>query len=146
MQRTKPFISLGYYRPVDHKAWKVGRDLTRLTASLGYTPFPKIGGRVNIGAAWSRPALHAEARLTGSSMSEGAGWHQDGDNTRGADMNHTLILWADRDPTQFLADDVVYQACPYEVVAFHNLRGHHRRPPTVEGSRMSFRQRVKNKA
>lgn len=144
--RTIPFVVLGTYRPTSDRAWRVGRDLTRLTASLGYVPFPKLAGKTNEGAAWQRPELHAEARLTGHRDAEGSSWHQDGDNTPGADMNHTLILWADREPTQFLVDGRVYQPCPYEIVAFGNLRGAHRRPPSVEGFRMSFRQRVVNKA
>lgn len=89
----KPYTVLGMYYPSEPlRAWKVGRDLTKLTASLGYIPFPGVGGKTNTGAAWNKPELHAEARLTAHGDAEGASWHQDGDTTEGANMNSRLIL------------------------------------------------------
>lgn len=140
---SRPYRVLGVYHPVDKKAWKVGRDLVAFTAGFGLKPLPGVGGKNNTGAAWSRPEVHAEARLTGRRNAEGSSWHQDGDNTDGANMDHVLILWADRSPTQFLVDGAVYQPAPFEIVAFGNLTGYHRRPPDFDGFRMSFRQRVK---
>lgn len=143
---SAPYVVLGTYYPSQpYRAWKVGRDLTRMTESLGFKPFPVVGGKTNDGAAWIKHELHAEARLTAHGDAEGASWHQDGDNTTGADMDHTLILWADRLPTQFRVGGTIYQPLPFELVAVRNQKCVHRRPPEAEGFRMSFRQRVINR-
>jgi len=141
----QPYVVLcNYYPAKPFRAWKVGRDLTKITAELGLIPFPRIGGKTNDGAAWNKPDLHAEVRLTSHGDAEGASWHQDGDNTPGADMNSALVLWADRLPTEFqsINNGQIYQPRPFELVIVRNRGCLHRRPPKAEGFRMSFRQRV----
>jgi hypothetical protein len=145
----KPYKSLGIHTfPSYWKAWQIGRALTRITRANGLRPLPGIGGKVNKGAAWNRDRLHAEVRLSCNPKAEGASWHQDGDNTSGANMSHQLVLWADRMPTQFRVggcssngEYAVYQAKPNELVVIDNVSCLHRRPPEAKGFRRSFRQR-----
>jgi hypothetical protein len=138
----KPYKSLGIHNfPSSWKAWQIGRALVRITRANGLRPLPDIGGKVNAKAAWNNNPLHAEVRLTCSPRAEGASWHQDGDNTNGANMKHQLVLWADRMPTQFRVADCVYQAKPCELVIIANMTCYHRRPPEARGFRRSFRQR-----
>lgn len=145
----KPYVTLTFYHPDQMKAWIVGRDLTAYTARIGLEPLPgtdKI--KQNLGAAWYRADRHAEARLTAVPGSEGTGWHQDGDTSPGANMDHALAVWADREPTQLHWNvrhrgEEVYQPSPFELILFRNLSCFHRRPPEASGFRMSFRQRVK---
>ena len=140
----KPYKSLGIHKfPSSWKAWQIGRALTRITKANGLRPLPGVGGKVNTHAAWNKDILHAEVRVTCSPRAEGASWHQDGDNTTGANMKHQLVLWADRMPTEFRVGDCVYQAKPCELVVISNMICHHRRPPEANGFRRSFRQRCK---
>ena len=137
-----PYKSLGIYTfPSSWKAWQVGRALVKITRAYGLRPLPGVGGKVNAKAAWNKNYLHAEVRFKCNPKAEGASWHQDGDNTSEANMNHQLVLWADRMPTQFRVGDQVYQAKPCELVVVANLTCMHRRPPEAEGRRRSFRQR-----
>ena len=138
-----PYKLLRTYVPSVQRAYRVGRDLTAFTYECGLKPLPNPHLiRQNTGAAWYNAALHAEARLTAVPHSEGTGWHQDGDMSPGCNMNHALVVWADRDPTQLSYNGKVYQLIPNEVVIFRNLICLHRRPPLTKGFRMSFRQRV----
>jgi hypothetical protein len=134
--------SLGIYKfPSSWKARQIGLALTKVTKANGLKPLPGIGGKVNTKAAWNSNRLHAEVRITCNPKAEGASWHQDGDNTSGANMKHQLVLWADRMPTQFRVGNHVYQAKPFELVVVDNLACFHRRPPEASGFRRSFRQR-----
>lgn len=133
---------LGVYKPPVWKAWKIGRDLTKFTYSLGLEPLRDKNHKRNYGAAWNNNTLHAEVRKTAVEGSEGTQWHQDGDTSPGANMDCGLVLWSNRMPTQFRHEDKIYQPKPYEVVLVSNLACQHRRPPEAVGRRWSFRQRV----
>ena len=141
-----PYTVLGTYIPKKgRKCWFIGKALTRRTALMGMKPLVDPYIKQNAGAAWYSPELHAECRKTAVLGSEGTSWHQDGDTSPGANMKHGLILWANSNPTEIYSvhsDKIVYQPKPYEVVLVHNLDCRHRRPPHVEGFRLSFRQRV----
>ena len=139
---TLPFKSLGFYKPKRRRCSVIGKDLTKITKELGFVPLPGIGGKNNTKAAWTNDKLHAEVRMTAVKGSEGTSWHQDGDTTSGANMDHVLIVWADRHPTEIKYNGKIYQAKPYEIMAVKNLGCHHRRPPNYEGKRFHFRQRV----
>lgn len=138
-----PYKVLGIYRPKKgRKAWFIGRALTRRTALAGLSPLVDTNIKQNKGAAWYSEKLHSEVRKTAVLGSEGTSWHQDGDTSPGANMNHRLVVWASSNPTQFKFGDKIYQPKPYEIVMIDNLGCYHRRPPGVNGFRLSFRQRV----
>lgn len=139
-----PYEVIGIYKPKAHrKAWFIGRALTRRTAAYGLLPHDDDCIKQNKGAAWYSKELHAEVRRTAVLGSEGTSWHQDGDTSPGANMNHILVLWANRDPTELKYNAQIYQPKPYEIVLVRNLDCKHRRPPHVSGLRTSFRQRIK---
>ena len=137
-----PYKVLGRYVPPKWRAWQIGKDLTKLTASLGYVPLVDKHIKQNKGAAWYDESLHAEVRKTAVPFSEGTDWHQDGDTSSGANMDHVLVLWSNKSPTEFRVGDNVYVPDRFQVVAAKNLACVHRRAPEVEGRRWSFRQRM----
>lgn len=137
-----PYIVLGVYKPTKWRAWKIGKELTALTESRGLIPLPGLGGKNNAKAAWNSDILHAEVRLSAVANSEGTSWHQDGDTTPGANMDHALVLWSNRTPTEFKVGDKIFQPKPFEVVVARNLACSHRRPNNAPSRRWSFRQRV----
>ena len=138
----KPYKILGKYKWSKRYCSIIGKELTEFTKTLGFVPLGSIGGKNNVKAAWSDDELHAEVRMTAVPGSEGTGWHQDGDTTLGASMDHGLIVWANTHPTQFRVWDDIWQPEPFEVVLFKNLDGMHRRPPDTPAKRFMFRQRV----
>ena len=131
---------IGYYRPKVWKCYIIGRDLTNLTKSLGLVPLRAQDSRYE-GAPWSSTTLHAHVRRRTLRKVEGAQWHQDGDYGH-ITMKHALVLWSNRQPTEFRVSGIIYQPEPYEVVYFNNLDGFHRRPLNAERRRYIFRQRV----
>lgn len=136
-----PWISLGQFKPSKRRCSIIGKELTALTADLGFKPLKDDDIQRNERAAWSDRSLHAEVRMTAVPGSQGTQWHQDGD-TSTSDLDFALVLWANREPTEIKVGDDIYQPKPYEVVVVHNLAGYHRRPPEVSGKRFFFRQRV----
>ncbi len=142
--KDRPYKILGIYKPYGKLYREIGKDLTDITKSLGYIPFKNDEIKRNNKAIWSDYHLHAEVRRKAVIGSEGTEWHQDGD-TSTKNMNCGMILWADRDGTEFKVEDKVFQCLPYQIVYFNNLDCYHRRPPHVEGKRISFRQRVEIK-
>jgi len=138
-----PYTVLGTYIPKKgRKCWFIGKALTRRTALMGMKPLVDPYIKQNAGAAWYSPELHAECRKTAVLGSEGTQWHQDGDTSPGANMAHALVLWASANPTEIKVGNIVYQPKPYEIIVINNHEVRHRRPPHVEGFRLSFRQRV----
>lgn len=137
-----PYRVIGRYVPPRWRASVIGIDLTGMTEDLGFIPFVDPVIKQNRGAAWYSEKLHAEVRMTAVPGSEGTSWHQDGDTSPGANMDMGIILWSNRWPTQFILENKIYQAKPFDLIIARNLKGRHRRPPEAEGRRWSFRQRV----
>jgi hypothetical protein len=133
---------LAEYVPKSDYAFRIGRDLTAITAELGFTPLVDPNSRHHVKAAWFDRELHAEVRRTAQPNSEDVHWHQDGDNSPNAVMDCSLILWSNITPTQFQVGDMVFQPGPFQLVIANNLEVFHRRPPDAPYYRFSFRQRV----
>lgn len=138
-------IVIGEYKPTSTKAWRVGRDLVKITRAFGLVPHvspPML--KILEKCSWKDQEKHASVVRYARPEYEGSGWHQDGDHAPGADMNCFLVVWADRDPTEirYVNQARVFRPEPYQLVLFHNLTAYHRRPPGVSGKRMMFRQRV----
>lgn len=138
----QPFKVIARYKPTVMRASVIGADLTGITEDLGYAPLDVGHHRQNRRAIWYSEALHAEVRRTAVSGSEGTSWHQDGDTSPGANMDCGLVLWSNKYPTEFRVGDEIYSPKEYEVVYVRNLDCLHRRNPSVDGKRWSFRQRV----
>ena len=146
----KPFKVLETYHwgKKGRYASKIGVDLCTFTESLGLVPFKNDEIQRNEKAAWSDYKLHAEVRMTAKPGSEGTSWHQDGDTSTN-NMDCALVLWTNRDPTQFkfkgitiIGGKEIYTPEPFQIVIARNLAAYHRRPPNVSGRRWLFRQRV----
>lgn len=141
-----PYEVLGKYQPTRARATLIGAALCRFTADRGFVPLkcdPML--RKNERSFWKDNARHANLVRYAHPEYEGVGWHQDGDNTPGSIMDHGIILWSDRSPTEFRWTDCessVYQPQPLEVIYFRNMSCYHRRPPGLSGKRWLFRQRV----
>lgn len=142
----KPYRVLGRYRWRKGRRYAklIGKDILKITQSMGFIPLDEDDIKRNTGAAWSSYKNHAEVRMTAVPGSEGTQWHQDGDTTVPGRMDFGLIVWASSDPTEFQTrDGKIWQPEPYEIVYVNNLDCTHRRPPDVSGRRWHFRQRVK---
>lgn len=140
-----PYTVLDTYKwpPKGRYAKIIGEDLTAYTESLGLVPLNSELIQRNANPAWQDYGRHAEVRMTAEPQSEGTSWHQDGDTTLPhSGMNFALVLWANRDHTQFMADENIFQPDNFEIVIAKNLDAMHRRPPGLEGRRFHFRQRV----
>ena len=149
----KPYIVLAEYHPTilpadkwnstaGWRAWKVGEDLTALTRQIGLTPLHDPLHGAQTWTPWQSIKLHAEVHKWHPGTHIAEGWHQDGDQTSGANMNHASVVWASNNPTQFMVKDKVYQPKPFEVVLFKNLSCYHRRPPGTPEERFFFHQVV----
>ena len=130
------------YLPHPWRAWRIGRDLTRLTKKLGLVPLDDHINGPQTFRAWCDEALHAEAGWITYKGGQGEGWHQDGDLAPGSKMDHAEVLWANRTPTEFQYKGKVYQPKPFQVILVGNLSCHHRRPADAPRRRWLFRQRV----
>lgn len=140
---SKPYIVLkSYYRPSIWRAWRVGRDLTRLTRELGLVPLNDPTHGPQTFRAWCSRKLHAECGWITYKGGQGEGWHQDGDLAPGSKMNHAEVLWASKTPTEFQYQGRVYQPKPFQVILVKNLSCFHRRPDNAPKRRWFFRQRV----
>jgi hypothetical protein len=136
-----PYVILGTYKPEEGTSCEqIGKFLTEITSGLNLVPFKNKEIKRNKKAAWSDYKLHAEVRKTAVKNSEATSFHQDGD-TSTKDMDFAMVVWADRDPTEFKLGEKVYQPKPFELVLARNLGCYHRRP-NIEGKRLFFRQRV----
>jgi hypothetical protein len=134
---------LGTYIPPFWKCWKIGQDLTDMTRRLGLVPLDDPRHPAQAWTPWNSLILHAEVKRWTPSHPKGAEWHQDGDQTPGSRMDHALVLWSTRMPTQVRdKEGRVWTPQTYEVIIFKNLSCAHRRPPEVKGERFTFRQRV----
>jgi hypothetical protein len=140
-----PFKVLAVYKPPKWSARRVGRDLCKISAEAGYSPLADSVHGPQLWCPWVSEKLHAEVKRRTPKKRKGADWHQDGDLDPGSQMNHILILWTTNTPTEFRVGNKVYRPKPYEVVAFHNLSGHHRTPPDAKRVRWLFRQRCEIK-
>lgn len=134
---------LGEYHPKKWKAWRVGKDLTKLTQSHGLVPHhDPAHGPLKLVKSWYSIELHAEVRKHTSSAESAEQWHSDGDTTPGANMKCALVLWSTDNPTEFQCNGEVWQPKPFEVVIANNLACQHRRPADCGWNRWTFRQRV----
>lgn len=144
---SAPYKVLGTYEPKgkEWKSWLIGKKLTEFTKDHGLVPHVDPKHPAQDWTPWSDMALHAEVRIWTVKNPQGAQWHQDGDTTPGALMDHALVLWADYQPTEFLYKGCIYQPKPYEIVLVKNMSCSHRRPPGLwkDEQRWVFRQRVK---
>lgn len=138
----EPYIVLGVYKPQIWKSWRVGRDLTNLTAKWGLVPHvdPAHGPLTKV--PWFSESLHAEVRRRTFNTKQAEDWHYDGDTTPGSKPNCCLVLWSTTCPTEISYNGVIYTPKPYEVIIFKNLSCRHRRPPHCPRKRWCFRQRV----
>jgi len=136
----KPFIVLAKVVPTSKKCADIGRALTYITKQHGLIPFKNKEIKRNPKAAWFNYELHAEVRKTAVKDSEATSWHQDGDTSTNQ-MNFAMVVWADRQPTEFKVGEKIYKSEPYELVIAKNLSCFHRRP-NIDGERYFFRQRV----
>jgi hypothetical protein len=130
------------YIPRMWNAWRIGRDLTRLTQELGFIPLndPEHGPQAF--RAWCSKKLHAECGWVTYKGNQGEDWHQDGDLAAGSKMDNAMVLWANRTPTEFRFGGTIYQPKPFQVIIVKNLSCHHRRPADAPKRRWLFRQRV----
>jgi hypothetical protein len=136
---------LAVYHPTLWKAWKVGRDLTRLTRELGLKPhYDPAHGPNKLTKSWYSDDLHAEVHKVTSAIETAEGWHYDGDTTPGSKPDCALVLWASSVPTEFRrnGDEEIYQPAPFNLVIVRNLSCVHRRPANCPHDRWLFRQRV----
>jgi len=130
------------YVPSIWRAWRIGRDLTRLTRELGLVPLRDPAHGPQTFRAWCSKRLHAEAGWVTYKRGQGEDWHQDGDLAPGSRMDNAMVLWANRTPTEFRFNGKIYQPKPFQVILARNLAGHHRRPADAPRRRWLFRQRV----
>jgi len=139
----KPYVVLKQrYVPKRWRAWRIGRDLTRLTRQKGLIPLDDPAHGPQTFRAWANKKLHAECGPRTNKGGQGEDWHQDGDTTPGAKMDNAMVLWANRTPTQFRYKGKIYQPKPFQVILVRNLACHHRRPKDAPKRRWIFRQRV----
>lgn len=138
-----PYIILQErYVPKTWRAWRIGRDLTRLTKELGLVPLNDPIHGPQAFRAWCNEKLHAECGWVTYKNGQGEGWHQDGDLAPGSKMDHAEVLWANRTPTEFQYQGKIYQPKPFQVILVKNLSCFHRRPKNAPRRRFFFRQRV----
>lgn len=138
-----PYIVLRErFVPRRWRAWYIGRHLTRLTEELGLVPLNDPQHGPQLFRAWVNEKLHAECGWVTYKGGQGEGWHQDGDLAPGSKMDHAMVLWTNRTPTEFLYNGKIYQPKPFEVVLVKNLSCLHRRPKDAPRRRWIFRQRV----
>jgi hypothetical protein len=141
---TKPYVSLGFYKPPKWSPKLVGEYITNLTKELGFIPNSDAKHRHQSKTPWNSKKLCAYVRKRTVKNPRAASWHQDGDLVPGALMDDSLVLWASNTPTELQVGDKVYQPKPYEIILFRNLSCFHRRPPGCPRVRWLFRQRVEN--
>lgn len=152
-----PYKVLAVYKPERWNAKLIGRDLTDLTAKLGYVPHddPAHGPLRLGGKNWYSPLLHAEVRRRTFNTKQAEDWHYDGDLEPLAKPDCHIVCWASNHPTEIKWRDrkaslllsgeqldTIFQPKPYEVVVFDNSKCLHRRPPGCPRIRWMFRQRV----
>lgn len=139
-----PFVILKrYYEPSKPwKAWRVGRDLTKLVRDLGFVPIDDPHHRHQVKAAWCSVPLVAYVRRRTVRNPKAAQWHQDGDLDPG-DMDNALVLWSSNTPTEVQdLNGKIWPVPERAVICFNNLDCYHRRPPNAPKVRWLFRQRV----
>lgn len=141
-----PYKVLGTFMPdmsdPKWKAWRVGRQLTSLTAECGLEPHvdPCHGPLHNV--PWYSEPLHAEVRKRSFKTKMAEGWHFDGDTTPGSKPDCAIVIWSSSHPTEIQYNGDIWQPKPWEVAVFRNLSVLHRRPADVPRVRWVFRQRV----
>jgi len=138
-----PYVVLCSYFPGKPlKAWRIGKDLTRITRREGLVPhFDPTHGPEPY-ASWTDVPLHAQVRRRTVQDGPGGEWHQDGDTTPGSRMDNAMVLWANTTHTEFKYNGTVFQPEPFQVVLIRNLGCFHRRPADAPRHRWTFRQRV----
>ena len=139
-----PYMVLGTYKPKKYRGSIIGKYLTDFTAKLGYIPLIDGVHGAQMTSIWADADLHAEVRRF-AQHGQGSGWHQDGDQAPGSNMDHAAVLWAAVTPTEFKLNDTIYQPAPFQIVLARNLNGYHRSPPDAPKKptrRWFFRQRI----
>jgi hypothetical protein len=138
-----PFLVLKHYVPKIWDGKMIGTHLVGYGTSLGLKPLlDPFKGPVP-SKIWHSLSWHAEVRRRTLAKPAAESWHQDGDLDAGCNMDHALLLWANRTPTEFKTPDgKIWQPAPFEVVLARNLACFHRRPANAPRRRWMFRQRV----
>lgn len=142
IEEKQPFTVLAIYHPKVWRGSAIGAELTRLTRDLGFKPLRTKRMRLHKNAKQRKRRLHADVTNQADPNTEAASWHQDGDLTLGFPMNHAIVVWCNRAPTEFEYDGRIYRPKPFQVVIARNLACRHRQPPAAAGRRWFFRQRV----
>lgn len=143
-----PYKVIEIFKPKIWDAREIGKYLTNLTASLGYSPHidPEHGPlKLTIkNGNWSSDTLHAEVRHKAFKTNQAEGWHYDGDTTPGSNPHCLICVWSTATPTEIRphGSQKIYRPEPYEVVIFNNMECVHRRPPNAPKDRWTFRQRL----
>ena len=148
--KTKPYIVLKTYIPwwwpkaPKETCEEIGLHLVGLTKKLGLIPLNDGVLEAQDWCPWVDMKLHAEVKRYTPDYAKSEDWHKDGDLDEGSNMDHALVFWTTRFPTELDWKGKIFQAAPFEVILFRNLSVSHRRPlaaPRGE-ERHFFRQRV----
>lgn len=137
-----PFTVLATYHPKVWRGAAIGRELTRITKDLGLKPLRAKRMRLHKNARWRRRRLHADVTCYADPKSEATSWHKDGDLTSGFPMEHAIVVWCNKAPTEFKHKGKVFRPKPFQVVIARNMDCQHRQPPDAPARRWFFRQRV----
>lgn len=145
-----PYIVLAMYKPwwwpkaPKETCEEIGNDLCFITHNAGLTPLHDGVLEAQDWCPWVNMDRHAEVKRYTPDYFKSEDWHQDGDLDPGSNMDHALVLWTTKYPTELRTDEGICQANPFEVILFRNLRLSHRRPLAAPrgGERHFFRQRV----
>ena len=139
----KPWISLGIYNPPrPWRAWRIGRQITKITKEKGLVPIKDNKHRHQSRAAWHDASLCAYVRRRTVRNPRAAGWHTDGDLVAGSQRDNCVVLWSSNTPTEFEVEGKIYRPRNREIILVRNLGRVHRRPPDAPRVRWLFRQRV----
>ena len=107
----KPYTILATYKPTLWRAWRIGRDICKITKDAGLVPHADPAHGPLHGATWYNDFLHAECRKRSFKTKQAESWHYDGDLEPGARPNCAIVLWsstmptADKAPTRRWAGD-----------------------------------------
>ena len=138
-----PYLSLGFYEPVrPWRAWRIGKDITRITKELGLVPISDPHHRHQTKAAWHNKHVCAYVRRRTVKNTRATSWHRDGDLQTGSEMDNCIVLWSSNTPTEFQLGTQIYRPRHREIILVRNRGCYHRRPADCPTIRYLFRQRV----
>lgn len=138
------YIPKWWPHPPKETCEEIGLDLVAITKKAGLKPLHDGVLEAQDWCPWVDMKLHAEVKRYTPDYAKSEDWHQDGDLDPGANMNHALVLWTTKFPTELDWNGHICQSAPFEVILFRNLAVRHRRPLAAPRGRERhfFRQRV----